>query len=89
MTLDFYLPDYDIGIECQGRQHFIPVEKFGGEEGFKDTQIRDALKKKQCEKHNIKILYFTELKKYSDFMGEKLVKTKDNLIESIEKYGRK
>lgn len=89
MTLDFYLPDYDISIECQGRQHFIPVEKFGGEEGFKDTQIRDTLKKKQCEKHNIKILYFTELKKYSDFMGEKLVKTKDKLIESIEKYGRK
>lgn len=89
MTLDFYLPDYDISIECQGRQHFMPVEKFGGEEGFKDTQIRDTLKKKQCEKHNIKILYFTELKKYSDFMGEKLVKTKDKLIENIEKYGRK
>jgi hypothetical protein len=89
MTLDFYLPDYDISIECQGRQHFMPVEKFGGEGGFKDTQIRDTLKKKQCEKHNIKILYFTELKKYSDFMGEKLVKTKDKLIESIEKYGRK
>ena len=89
MTLDFYLPDYDIGIECQGRQHFIPVDKFGGEEGFKDTQIRDALKKNQCENHKIKILYFTELKKYNNFMGETLVKTKDKLVESIEKYGRK
>lgn len=88
MTLDFYLPDYDISIECQGRQHFIPVEKFGGAEGFKDTQYRDTLKYKQCKKHNIKILYFTELKKYDDFMGEKLIKTKDKLIESIEKYGR-
>lgn len=89
MTLDFYLPDYDIGIECQGRQHFIPVDKFGGEEGFKDTQIRDALKKNQCEKHKIKILYFTELKKYNNFIGETLVKTKDKLVESIEKYGRR
>ena len=89
MMLDFYLPDYDIGIECQGRQHFIPVEKFGGEEGFKDTQIRDALKKNQCEKRGIKILYFTELKKYNVFNGETLIKTKDKLIENIEKYGRK
>lgn len=89
MTLDFYLPDYDIAIECQGRQHFIPVDKFGGEEGFKDTQIRDTLKKKQCEKHKIKILYFTELKKYNTFMGETIIKKKDNLIKSIEKYGRK
>lgn len=89
MTLDFYLPDYDISIECQGRQHFIPVERFGGEEGFKDTQLRDALKKNQCENHKIKILYFTELKKYNNFMGETLVKTKDKLIESIEKYGRR
>lgn len=86
---EFYLPDYDIGIECQGRQHFIPVKKFGGEEGFKDTQIRDTLKKNQCEKHGIKILYFTELKKYSTFMGETIIKTKDKLIENIEKYGRK
>ena len=89
MTLDFYLPDYDISIECQGRQHFIPVEQFGGEEGFKDTQIRDTLKKNQCENHKIKILYFTELKKYNNFMGETLIKTKDKLVESIKKYGRK
>lgn len=88
MTLDFYLPDYDIGIECQGRQHFIPVDKFGGEEGFKDTQIRDTLKKNQCENHKIKILYFTELKKYNNFMGEKLLKTNNDLIEKIQSYGR-
>ena len=46
MTLDFYLPDYDIGIECQGRQHFAPVEKYGGVSGFEDTKIRDGIKKK-------------------------------------------
>ena len=46
MTLDFYLPDYDIAIECQGRQHFIPVDAFGGEMGFEDTVIRDKTKKR-------------------------------------------
>ena len=45
MMLDFFLPDYDISIEYQGRQHFMSVEKFGGEEGFKDTRIRNTLKR--------------------------------------------
>lgn len=30
LSLDFYLPKYNIGIECQGRQHFEIVEAFGG-----------------------------------------------------------
>ena len=88
MTLDFFLPEYDIAIECQGRQHFIPVDKFGGQEGFEDTKLRDTLKKKLCEDHGIKILYFTELKKYNTFMGEKLLKTNNDLIEKIQSYGR-
>ena len=86
MTLDFYLPDYDISIECQGRQHFVPVDKFGGDAGFKETEERDILKKKLCDKHGIKIIYFTELKKYDVFLGEKLVKDKNNLLEEIKKY---
>jgi hypothetical protein len=28
---DFYLPDYNLLIEFQGRQHYEAVEKFGGE----------------------------------------------------------
>ena len=32
LYLDFYLPDYNIAIECQGEQHFEPVEHFGGKE---------------------------------------------------------
>lgn len=32
--LDFYLPEYNVGIECQGIQHFEPVAYFGGNDGF-------------------------------------------------------
>lgn len=28
-SIDFFLPDYNIGIEYHGRQHFIPIPKFG------------------------------------------------------------
>ena len=57
-SLDFYLPDYNIAIECQGIQHFEVVDYFGGEESLTEVNKRDQNKKQLCEKHNIKILYY-------------------------------
>ena len=59
MYLDFFLPDYSIAIECQGRQHFIPVSHFGGEEFFKRTLERDKLKWTLCSQKGITILYYS------------------------------
>ena len=33
---DFFLPDYNLLIEFHGKQHYEPVEIFGGEEEFKN-----------------------------------------------------
>ena len=57
LHLDFYLPEYNIAVECQGGQHFIPVDFFGGQEVFEQTIKRDAIKYQKCKEHNIKILY--------------------------------
>ena len=62
MFLDFYLPEYNIGIECQGIQHFNPIEYFGGNDAFESTRDRDILKQKLCKEHNIEILYYTDVK---------------------------
>lgn len=62
LKLDFYLPKYKIAIECQGGQHFYPVERFGGENNFEKTKIRDELKKQLCEAHGIKTIYFSDVK---------------------------
>ena len=68
MRLDFYLPEYNIAIECQGIQHYQPIEFFGGKKAFNDLINRDRLKKQLCEEHNIKMIYvdnstdFNELK---------------------------
>ena len=62
MFLDFYLPEYNIGIECQGKQHFNPIEYFGGNDAFESTRDRDILKQKLCKEHNIEILYYTDIK---------------------------
>jgi len=61
LRLDFFLPDYDIAIECQGIQHFESVEAFGGEDALRDSQLRDKLKREKCQTHGMKILYYSNL----------------------------
>lgn len=42
---DFYLPSLNVYIEFNGKQHYIPVEIFGGTPALEDTKRRDELKK--------------------------------------------
>ena len=71
LSLDFYLPEYNIGTECQGVQHYFPTS-FGGEispeEFFSVVSNRDTIKKNLCEEHGVKILYYTHenIEKSSD-----------------------
>lgn len=60
-SLDFYLPDYNIGVECQGEQHFKPIKYFGNVDRYIDTINRDLKKKKKCNE-NIKIVYILDIK---------------------------
>ena len=58
--LDFFLPKYNIAIECQGEQHFKKSGWGKGDNGEKVIK-RDLNKKKLCEKHGIEILYYSKL----------------------------
>lgn len=62
LELDFYLPEHNVAIECQGIQHFEPVEIFGGEKAFMVTLERDKKKKKLCDENGVKLLYYSNLK---------------------------
>lgn len=68
--LDFYLPKQNIGIECQGIQHFKEVGTFGGEEAFKLQVEWDKKKKQLCEEHGIKLIYFSNIKVKKQIGGE-------------------
>lgn len=65
-SLDFYLPQYNVAIECQGIQHFKPTS-FGrcsikeSDEKFKLYLERDERKRKLCEENGIKLLYYSNL----------------------------
>jgi len=75
--LDFYLPKYNVAIECQGIQHFEPVAYFGGKEGFDYRMANDEKKLKLCSEHGVKLLYFSNFK-------EKNIYTKENdLLKEI------
>ena len=59
-SLDFYLPEYNIAIECQGEQHF---QKSGWGKGNNAEKVlkRDLNKFKLCENHNSKLYYYSNL----------------------------
>jgi hypothetical protein len=56
LKFDIYVPKFDTLIEYDGIQHFIPVNYFGGEEGFKLIKKRDNIKNEYCEKNGIKLI---------------------------------
>ena len=56
LSYDFYIPSYNLFIECQGIQHFEPVEYFGGEEKFKTQQEHDKLKRNYAKNHQANLL---------------------------------
>lgn len=93
MKLDFYLPDYNIVIECQGEQHFN--QKWFGCRDISDryeynklinTQNRDILKYNLCKQHNIEIIYYFPKRfiKYNvDFYKDKIC---FHNINDLKKY---
>lgn len=60
---DFYLPDYNLLIEFQGRQHYEPVEKFGGEKQFLIQQEIDNRKREIAKKEGYQLLEISYLDK--------------------------
>ena len=86
LSLDFFLPDYDTAIECQGRQHFEPVVDFGGEKSFNESIERDKKKLSLCKEHNVRLLYYDSEHKHTNFLGEMVYNDENNLIKKINSY---
>jgi hypothetical protein len=75
MHLDVFVPELSLAVEYQGQQHYMPVDIFGGHEGFEKTKVRDAIKKELCQQNNVYLLYI----RYDDEEPE------ETIIEFIEK----
>ena len=74
---DFFIPDFNAIIECQGEQHYFPVDFSGKmskeemEKNFEKQKENDLLKRKIAEERSIKYVYFTkkELKSDNEFIN--------------------
>lgn len=68
LYFDFYLPDFNICIEFDGEQHYIPIEFFGGNKNLSVVKIRDNIKNIFCKENNINLIRI----RYDENMYEKL-----------------
>lgn len=56
-SLDFYLPEYNIGVEVQGEFHFKSITIKGNVVDYRKQLRRDEKKKRLCDEHGIKLIY--------------------------------
>ena len=69
MSYDVFIISKNTAIEYQGKQHFEPVEFFGGQEHFQKQVIRDKLKQELSAKNKIKLIYID----YKETICEKTI----------------
>lgn len=56
LSFDFYIPDNQLLIEYQGKQHYESIDYFGGFKRFKVQQQNDELKRLFAKNNNYKLI---------------------------------
>ena len=75
LSYDFYLPDYNLLIECQGEQHERFVKGFHEtKKDFEKQLEHDKRKKQYAKEHNINLLeiWYYDIDNIEDILLEKL-----------------
>lgn len=75
-SLDVYIPSLKIAFEYQGEQHYNASDFFGGEEGLKNNQERDARKRALCLENGVTLIEWR--------YDEKI--TKENLSTKLKPF---
>lgn len=72
---DFYLPELNVFIEFHGKQHYEPIDYFGGMETFKYTRKCDTMKKALAREYKIPLieLNYKQLEQCKEDEFEKLL----------------
>lgn len=89
--IDFYLPQYNVAIECQGLQHFTD-EFYIKNKKLKSNITRDEMKYNKCKNNGVNLLYYTTarnilLKDFNPiYNSENIFSDKDLLLEKIKSF---
>lgn len=86
MSLDCFIPEYNIGIEYQGAHHFYPIEAFGGKKAFDTVHKRDERKYEKCKENGVEVFYISFERKVPDEYFATIYRNTDDLIDAIENY---
>lgn len=82
LSLDFFLPTYNVAIECQGEQHFNGSRCFGHKEMEATLIDRDKRKYGLCKDNGIEVLYYVNGSVPNDYIGF-ITNDKDILLSNI------
>ena len=77
LRLDFYIPSLNLGVECQGKQHFEAYYRFGFEQGLNDCLERDLKKAECCQENGVELVYVLD-------RGLELKIQNDNIPDQIK-----
>jgi very-short-patch-repair endonuclease len=74
LPFDFYLPKYRMIIEFDGKQHYEPIEHFGGIESYERLKINDRIKNDYCEENFIDLIRirYDQIDRIYDILNESL-----------------
>ena len=72
LPFDFYLPKYRVAIEFDGKQHFEPMEYFGGLESYNRLKVNDKIKNDYCEDNFIELIRirYDQIDRIYDILNE-------------------
>lgn len=70
MSYDVFICGLNVAIEYQGKQHYEPIDYFGGKGAFEELKVRDRVKKELSDKNGIKLVYIS----YQEEITKELIK---------------
>jgi hypothetical protein len=90
LRFDFYIPDLNLIIECQGLQHFTSIDYFGRTEAYKNQLENDLIKYNYCKSNNIRVIYYTTKNNYysyyNNYFSKDLYFDLDSIKQIIKDY---
>lgn len=67
---DVWIPEWGIALEFHGRQHFEPVDFFGGEEAFEKRKRLDQRKARLAERNDVELIIVTAEDEVEEIIGK-------------------
>lgn len=81
--LDLYIPASGIAVEYMGKQHFEPLEYFGGEGAFRSLIERDRRKAELCRQHHVNLVRV----RFDEDVGLRAREIGDQIIGELAESG--